>query len=421
LAGGALDPPGAFGEGDGREAMELISVRKEESAAGRVRLTGTVVYDDRPGQREDYWFEVPSEYGDSLTESGNPWLTCLVPMAATVGEPLRIPLPVDGLLGRNIREVMAVWKSWYPRMTVVPVVATSARSAGAAEGRKTGLLFSGGVDAFFSLFHNEQPDPGSFPADDLIAIHGFDMLVDRQDIFDRHCQRLRRLAAETGKALVTVRMNLRNTRLREASMAGLWHGCALASVGLLLEKRYETLLLGSSDTYADLIPWGSHPLTDPLLSTSTTRVLHDGAAFTRWEKLEFLSRFDVALRSLRVCSRNTSDENCGECEKCVRNLIVLDLLGVVDRCEAFPIRKLDLKRVSRVLIKRGWHQTFYRQLRDFAASRGRSDVANAISRSFRRSVLLRPVVDVAERLGRRRLIWRLGQLLKRWVFARSLR
>ena len=401
--------------------MELISVRREEPSAGRVRVTATVAYDDRPGLTEDYWFEVPAEHAGSITESGNPWLTCLAPMAAKLGEPLRIPLPVDALLLRNIREVMAIWKTWYPGVTVVPVDAPTADPAPAVEGRKTGLLFSGGVDAFFSLLHNERLDPGSIPADDLIAIHGFDILLDGEEIFARHARHLRSAAAETGKTLVIVRMNLRRTRLREASMAGLWHGCALASVGLLLEKRYGTLLVAASDEYPNPVPWGSHPLTDPLLSTSATRVIHDGAAFTRWEKLEFLSRFDVVLRSLRVCSRPGFEENCANCEKCVRNMIILDVLGVLDRCTTFPVRKLDLTKVSHIFVKKGWHQKFYGALREFALKRGRPDVADAIGRAFRRSGLLRPVVDVAEFLGRRRLIWRLGQMLKGPILARSLR
>jgi hypothetical protein len=401
--------------------MELISTRTEQTSAGCIRLVGTVAYDDRPGQTEDYWFEVPSEHAGSLTASGNPWLTCLLPLAATLGEPLRIPLSVDALLARNVREVMAVWKSWYPGMRVASVVAPTEESARSAEGRKTGLFFSGGVDSFFSLLHNERSDPGSLPVDELIAVHGFDILLERKDAFDRHYQSLRRVAAETGKTLVMVRTNLRNTLLREASWAGLWHGCALASVGLLLERRYKRLLLGSTADYGQLLPWGSHPLTDALLSTSTTRILHDGAAFTRWEKLELLSRFDVVLRSLHVCFRDSSDANCGGCEKCFRNMIILDVLGVLDRSETFPVRKLDLAKVSRILIREDWQPPFYRGVRQFALSRGRSDVAVAIDRSFRRSSLLRPVVGLAEKLGRRRVLWRVGQPLKRLVLATSPR
>ena len=75
--------------------MELVSIRIEESphAAGRVRLVGDVAYDDRPGT-EAYWLEVDEEYAGSLSLSGSPWLALLLPLAATLGQKLRIGAPV---------------------------------------------------------------------------------------------------------------------------------------------------------------------------------------------------------------------------------------------------------------------------------------------------------------------------------------
>ena len=399
--------------------MELISVRTEECASGRVRVTGTVAYDDRPGATEDYWFEFPSELAGSISGSGNAWLVCLAPMAAALGEPLRLPLPVDPLLVRNVRELMAIWQSWYPYLHVAPLAVSCAPAVADSAARRTGMFFSGGVDSFFTLLHNEQPQAGSFPADDLIAVHGFDVLLESEGAFERHFHRLERVAAETGKTLLRVRMNLRQTRLRELSMGGLWHGSALASIGLLLEKRYERLLIAASEDSPDLGPWGSHPLTDPLFSSSTTMILHDGSPFTRWDKLEFLAGFDVALHSLRVCARDRS-ENCGECEKCYRNMIILDVLGVLDRSTTFPPGGLDLGRVSHVFI-RGWRAIFYEDLRRFAASRGRADIAKAIGRSLRRSRWRRPAITVAERLGKMRYGGRASQWLKRRTLAGYLR
>src|SRR5215469_9891368 len=100
--------------------MDLISVRKEELASGRVRVTAEVSYDDRPTATENYWFEFPSDVAGSLSDSGNAWLACLVPMAVAIGEPLRLPFPVDPLLLRNVRELMAIWESWYPTLHAVP-------------------------------------------------------------------------------------------------------------------------------------------------------------------------------------------------------------------------------------------------------------------------------------------------------------
>ncbi len=398
--------------------MELISVRKERVASARVRVTAAVVYEDRPGTVEEYWFEFPAPLADSLSDSGNPWLVCLAPIAATLGEPLRLPLPVDPVLVANVTAVMEIWKSWYPRLRVAPIVA-SAESAPAFGRRRTALFFSGGVDSFFTLLSNERRQAGKVPADDLIAVHGFDILLESEDTFDRHLRRLERVAAETGKTLVPVRMNLRQTRLRDLSMGGLWHGCALASIGLLLEKRYERLLVAASEDVPDLGPWGSHPVTDPLLSSSTTTVVHDGTAFARWDKLEFLADFDVALRSLRVCSRDTP-ENCGACEKCYRNMIILDALNALGRFTTFPAETLDLEKVSCIFV-RGWREVFYGDLRRFVTSRGRPDIARAIDRSIRGSRWRRPVVKAARRISRVRFGSRLGRWLQKWALAGRLR
>lgn len=400
--------------------MELISVRRQPVDAGRVRVTGIVRYDDRPGTTEEYWFEVPAGVADSVSDSGNAWLVALLPMAASLGEPLRVPLPVDRLLVRNLREVMVIWSGWFSNLRVVPLEALVSSPPAAAAKRKTGMFFSGGVDSFYTLLHNEEDEAAGFPVDELIAIYGFDILLGNDDAFERHRRRLERVAAATGKTLLPVRMNLRQTRLRELSMSDLWHGCALASVGLLLENRYERILIASSEEYAKIGPWGSHPLTDPLLSTAATSFLHDGAALARWEKLEFLIRYDVVLDSLRVCSRSTSEENCGACEKCCRNMIILELLGALARCSAFAAQKVDLDRASRLYV-RGWRVAFYRDLRRVAFSRGRPDIAGAIGRSARRSRWRRPVVKLAERLKKTRYGNRAGGWIQRRALAGMLR
>jgi hypothetical protein len=401
--------------------MELLTTRREESGSGRIRLVGTVAYDDRSLAAEEYWFEFPREYADALTDSGNPWLVCLAPLAAWLGEPLRIGLPVDALLFRNLREVMAIWKSWYPRTKVVPILVPGggARTTDAGEGR-TALFFSGGVDSQYSLFRNEQDEAGALPVDDLIAIQGFDIPLAKADAFERHLGRLAVVAQATGKTLVPAATNLRRTRLHEAPWGEFWHGCALAAVGLTLESRYRRLTIASANHYADLEPWGSHPMTDPLLSTAGTLVLHDGATRRRWEKLDLVARHDEALRSLHVCYRDLSDANCGQCEKCLRNMIILELLGVLERCTTFPTRTLDLARVSRILMRNAWQPLFYARLRQLAASRDRRDVGRAIQRALRRSRRRRPVLAVSKRLGRIRGLARVGRPLKRWAVAGSV-
>ncbi len=401
--------------------MELLSTRRDVEA-GRIRVTGTVAYDDRARSAEEYWFEFPSEHAGVVTESGNPWLACLAPLAAWLGEPLRIGLPVDALLVRNVREAMAIWKSWYPRAKIVPILALSGGPGPASRGdERTALFFSGGVDSQYSLYRNGQDEAGVVPIDDLIVIQGFDISLERRDAFERHVDRLGIVARATGKALIPAATNLRSTRLREAPWGELWHGCALAAVGLTLERCYRRLMIASANHYADLYPWGSHPMIDPLLSTARTLVLHDGATLRRWDKLELVSLQEAALQTLHVCYRDGTDANCGRCEKCLRNMIILELLGVLDRYTTFPARRLDLTSVSRLLLRRAWQPVYYGRLRRLAVSRKRPDVARAIQRALQRSRRLRPVLSLANRLSQTRGLGRLGRPLKRWAFAGSVR
>ena len=101
-------------------------------------------------------------------------------------------------------------------------------------------------------------------------------------------------------------------------------------------------------------------------------------------------------------------------------MIILEVLGVLERSPTFPARTLDLGMVSRILMKEEWQPAFYGSLASFAATRGRPDIARAIRRCRRRSQWLRPIVSVAERIGGTRRLGRLSRPLKRWAFAGSV-
>ncbi|MDQ3242137.1 MAG: hypothetical protein M3Q09_00175, partial [Gemmatimonadota bacterium] len=72
--------------------MEVRDIRLDSSPAGgdRVRLRADVKY--ASGESEEYWFDVPQSRAEELSRTGNPWLACLLPLAATLGEPLAIAL-----------------------------------------------------------------------------------------------------------------------------------------------------------------------------------------------------------------------------------------------------------------------------------------------------------------------------------------
>ena len=322
-------------------------------AGGTIRLAGRVVYDDQRRAAEELWFDFPAEHAGALSSSGNPWLIALLPLAAATGEPLHLSAPVDPLLLRNSYELMAIWRAWYPEMRDAELDAKACEPEGRETAGRTASFFSGGVDSFFTAIRHASGGRGG-RIDDLLTIHGFDIPLDREIEFARHREILGRAAGGLGKRLIVIRTNLKATRLREVPWGAIGHGCALASVGLCLESRYGTLLIPSTTSFSRLHPWGSHPLTDPLFSTSRMRVVHDGAAWDRFDKLEVVARSEIVRRSLHVCYRDKSDRNCGTCTKCLQTMIGLELAGALEACETFPRRDLDLDRVAQVHLVEGW-------------------------------------------------------------------
>ena len=392
--------------------MDLVSVRLGEapSTPRRVRLIGDVTYDDRPGEIEQYWFEVPEAYGHSLSLSGNPWITSLLPLAVTLGEPLRISASVDPVLYANLPKVMETWARWYRRrfrgIKPVPIEAPRKSSEPGPGPRSAAGFFSGGVDSFFMVLNNPA-------VTNLISVHGFDIPLRAPAEFERLRSRLASASEELGRELLDVSTNLRETRFEatRSRWGHIGHGCALAGVGLALEPRFHSVSIAGTHSDEARYPWGSHPDTDPLFSTSATRFLHEGAGIARSGKIAFLSRSPVAMRSLHVCWRDGSSENCGECRKCYQAMLHLELLGALP---SPTLRKPDLGRLERLYLKSPTYEGYFREIQAKAQTAGRTDIAKMVGKCVRRSRRIRRLLKAVDWLGSHpRVSWRARRLRNR--------
>ncbi len=364
-----------------------IRVSDAPSSPDRTRLAADLVYDDRPGESETLWFEVPAKYGYPVTRSADPWLAVTLPLASRLGQPLRFDAPIDPVLHESTRAMMEWWQYWFPAMHVVPVEGRPFVPEPTHEPARTAQFFSGGLDSFFTtLRHADPADP--IQVDDLLYGWGFDIPLSDTAAFERLSGNLSAAAEKLGKRLVAFSSNIRLTRFRELPWGAIAHGCAMASVALLLERVYRRVLIPSTDGYRETGPWGSHPTVDHLYSTSTMRVIHDGGAFSRFQKAALVATSPVALSVIRVCWRSKSDTNCGQCEKCLRTMIALELCGVRDQAPTFAHAPLDLDRVARIYCpetQKGSLKLYYDEMAREARQRGRTDLAEAMERALARS------------------------------------
>jgi len=404
--------------------VELLSVRIAESpsAPGRVRLIGEVAYDDRPGV-EEYWFEFPESCAGSLTRAADPWIACLLPLAATLGQPLRLCVPADPLLAANVPRILEIWTRWYrerfPNLRAVPVEAPPAETAPLAPGPRQGAgLFSGGVDSFFMALRDSarsRPEIGT-----LLCVHGFDIPLASAKEYERLRARLAPAAEAMGKTLLPVATNLRELRFREARWGNLAHGGALVSVGLALGPRFRSLHVAASHAYRPFHEWGSHPETDPLLSTSATRIFHEGAGVLRSRKMEYISGFEPAMRALHVCYAIGTADNCCDCRKCYLAMLTFEALGVLPRCATMR-STVDLARVEKVYLKSNAYIKLYREIDVLARRAGRTEISAAICKCISRTKRLQRRLRAVEWMSTKRGLWRVAHYLRPRVLAGSVR
>lgn len=293
------------------------------------------------------------------------------------GVDLAVPGSIDPRLHRalaTIQDIHVAWASFARRVNVSCTVAEPP----ARSGSRVGCFFTGGVDSFYTLLkHREE-------ITDLIFVHGYDVALDNQSLRARVSAVVRRVGAQMGVGVVEVETNLRG--LLDAHMPwGVTHGAALAAVGHLLQSEFRQIFIASSYGYADLFPWGSHPLLDPLWSDDTLAFVHDGCEATRSQKTRFIADDAVVMGHLRVCYENPGNAyNCGRCGKCLRTMINLEAVGALDRCSTF-VEPLDPARVARMAVgSASVRTTAVDNLRALTAWRPDSPLLPAVRTAIRR-------------------------------------
>ena len=359
----------------------------EDGGVERVRLYGEVSTISGGSSSQLYWFDFPGELETVISRSGNPWLACLAPLAVTIGEPLHLCVPVDPLLRDNIQKLMWIWNSWYPELRVVPILAENTELEEQPSLTRQASFFSGGVDSFFTVLNSSDREKGERgdKIDDLLCVWGFDIPLNNRKSFFRLVKSLKQVATTLDKQLIDVATNIRITGWRQSNWEKIAHGCALGAIALALENRYAQVLVPSTISWRYLSPWGSHPITDPLLSSTDTKIVGDGSDYTRFEKVERIGSKAIVLKNLRVCFESRSDQNCGTCAKCIQTMLMLEVLGVLEQCSTFQSSSVELKQVAKLNISTEFRVRHFRAIRARALKSGRTDIVAAIDKMLTRS------------------------------------
>jgi hypothetical protein len=280
------------------------------------------------GRSSDLFFRVSE--GSPPAAAMEAFLAASLLPAMDLRGALRLHGPISPRLASSLGTIQDILAMWHPRYSPVAVLSDPGQCPGTGSGQEVGCFFSGGVDSFYTIAKHR----GEITR--LILVHGFDIPLENDDLRQSVGAELRRAAAELGIPLLEVETNIRQLTDRHGGWAETGCGIGLAGVALLLSGQFRKVFIPASESYAHLGNCGSHPLLDPLWSTDSLEVVHDGCEADRNRKVRLISSLEVALRTLRVCWENPGNAyNCGRCEKCLRTMVNLRIAGSLERCPAF--------------------------------------------------------------------------------------
>lgn len=260
------------------------------------------------------------------------------------GKDLQLDSALDLVFEKNLKGIQDLFEMWgpsYRRVNILSGMQTPARTA--QDRKRVGLFFSGGVDSFYSLLENQDE------VTDLIFVHGFDIRPEDRETCRRAEESIRRVGKAFGKRVIKVETNVRSLLAEYGEWGERTHGAAMAVVAHLLGDEFAQIYIAASDTEGLLSPWGSHPHMDPLWSSSRLEFVHHGCDASRPEKLRRVASSEPAIQNLRVCWKNRKGAlNCGRCEKCIRTMIGLHVMGVTNFSNVFsePLRVWRVMRIK---------------------------------------------------------------------------
>jgi hypothetical protein len=301
-------------------------------------------------------------------------------------------LVADGTISQKLLTALDPICDFYrtlnPSFKGIKIKNVTVEPKGPPKENRVGTFFSAGLDSFYTFLKNQEE------ITDLIFVHGFDIRLNDHALRKRTSEVMRHVGLSFGKRVVEVETNVRS--LIDPYVPWLHsHVAGLASIGHLLSPYFRRIYIPGTHTHGDTdqFPWWSHPSLDPLWSTEALEFIHDGCEATRIQKAALIAQSDVALKSLRVCFESANNAyNCGYCEKCIRTMINLHIVGALDQCTTFNTR-LDPKRISRLLIaNRGVRVFVEENLKALENRPADRELFNALRRALKRSWWLKPPV-----------------------------
>lgn len=233
-----------------------------------------------------------------------------------------------------IPEIKKGYQTMYPHLELKGTVEVEKIVKNEGKAKGSAQLFSGGADAFCTLFEHIEEKPK------LISVWGADIQEKNEEGWEVVRQHIENTAKKFNLEYEIIKSNFReilsshihSQEVLKKSGDGWWHGFQSGTGMLTLVAPYafcrkvDKLYIASSFTQEQ---WGTYtcssdPVIDNEIRFCGCQVFHDGYELNRQQKIGKICDFarvnDTDI-PLRVCWKSKEGDNCCRCEKCHRTML----------------------------------------------------------------------------------------------------
>lgn len=364
------------------KVLTVERVRIVEDPAGNTSRLIFTVRGDRG--TDELWYEVENEYAKSLCDDRcDAAIVAMMPLAIRAGyDVIRSDIPMSDELLYSLQyhvlpqltSITAEDETYKPmRLDIPSTDAIFNRDGRGAIG--TGMSL--GIDSFATLSeYGRQVGPEQrrithLTYFDVGAHHGYDWRTGKgpyssDELYKGHLEKVQRFAAEYGYPLVVVRSNLSKFLPRNFVRSQFYHTHTYRNVSavLILQKLFSSYYYSSAANIGDFevslrkTSAAYDKWLLPMLDTGSTKFYSANQQWDRFEKTLRVAAMPESQNYLTICF--TGIDNCGRCDKCIKTLMTLDVLGP-EVLEKFG-NVFDLATYHRLHRKR-YFNSIYREIR----------------------------------------------------------
>jgi hypothetical protein len=301
-----------------------------------------------------------------------PILSIVLPLAWISGADVYVN-ELDEVFTESVELLQNEYKKIYPKAPFETKLFVNKLVRNEYISPTTALLFSGGLDATYSLYKNIANKP------QMVMIFGTDIPISNvkyQELVNEEYSGLARREGLTINFIRTNALEILNTRrvdylfwkYKERLEGDFWKGIGYAfghigQAAPLSIGNFSRLLIAAwaDKTIARNMkehPDSSSPNTDEKIAWANLVVKHDGCLH-RFEKLKEMKEFLLRHKlKLRVCwdqplfSDKSSEINCSKCEKCLRTITSLALVGIDPIICGFKVNEETLAHLEALFKKK---------------------------------------------------------------------